>query len=47
MRPVDAGLCRYESYVTGVLHIEDVAVMNDWLDVRAENERRAAAARKP
>ena len=46
MRPVMAGLCRYESLIDGALDLEDIACMNDALDVRDENERRATAAAK-
>lgn len=46
MRPVACGMCRYESLKDGTLTLGDVALMNDALDVRAENERRAMAARK-
>lgn len=45
MRPVDKGYCRYESLVDGTLDLGDVALMNDALDVRTENERRAEEAR--
>lgn len=38
MRPVLAGMCRYESLLNGVLSICDIALMNDALDVRADNE---------
>lgn len=40
LRPVLAGCCRYESLVDGSLSLEDVATMNDALDVQSENERR-------
>lgn len=40
MRPVLEGLCGFESLRNGVLSLEDIAVMNDALDVRAENEAR-------
>lgn len=33
-------MCRYESLLDGTLSLYDVALMNDFLDVRAENERR-------
>ena len=48
MRPVAEGLCKYESLKDGTLSLEDIALMNDALTVRAENERRAydAARRK-
>jgi len=34
------GLCRYESLLDGTLTLEDIARMNDALDVRAENQER-------
>lgn len=40
MRPVLEGLCRYESLKDGTVDLEDLAKMNDALDVRAENEHR-------
>lgn len=40
MRPVLEGLCRYESLIDCSIGLEDVARMNDALDVRAENESR-------
>ncbi len=40
MRPVLEGLCSYESLKNGILDLEDVAKMNDSIDVRNENERR-------
>ncbi len=47
-RPIDRGWCRFESYVDGTLHIEDVALICDALDVLEENQTRAddAAQRK-
>lgn len=44
LRPVIAGMCRYESLLDGTLDLADLALMNDALDVRAENERRARDA---
>lgn len=38
------GLCRYESLKDGTLDLEDVALMNDALDVIDENERRMREA---
>ena len=35
------GLCKYESLKDGTLDICDVALLNDALAVRAENERLA------
>lgn len=40
VRPAVERMCGYESLVNGVLSLEDVAVMNEALDVKAENERR-------
>lgn len=40
LRPVLEGCCRYESLLDGTLDLEDVARLNDALDVRAENEAR-------
>lgn len=40
MRPAVEGMCLYESLKDGTLDLEDVAKMNDALDVRAENESR-------
>ncbi|WP_418939741.1 DUF6889 family protein [Paraburkholderia bryophila] len=34
------GMCKYESLVDGTLGLEDVALMNDALDVKAINEAR-------
>lgn len=40
------GCCRYESLLDGTLSLEDVAVLNDALDVRAENEDRYIKAKE-
>lgn len=40
LRPVLEGMCRYESLKDCTLGIEDLAKMNDALDVKFENERR-------
>lgn len=45
MRPLIAGMCRYESLKDGALSLADVAMMNDALDVREENERRYMRAK--
>lgn len=42
LRPVVRGMCRYESLKDGSLDLADIALMNDALDVVAENERIAA-----
>lgn len=47
MAPVIAGMCKYESLKDGSLSIIDIALMNDALAVRADNEYLAnEAARK-
>lgn len=40
MRPVIEGMCKYESLIDCTLGVEDIARMNDALDVKAENEHR-------
>lgn len=39
LRPVLAGVCKYESLIDGTLDLVDVARLNDALDVRAYNDR--------
>lgn len=39
LRPVARGMCKYESLLDGTLGLTDIALMNDYLDVQAENER--------
>lgn len=46
MRPVLEKMCLYESLKDGTLDLEDLARMNDELDVRAENERRYRKAQE-
>lgn len=46
LRPVLEGMCRYESLKDGTIDLEDIARMNDSLDVRAENEYRYREANK-
>jgi len=47
MRPAGPdGYCLYESLLNGRLGLADVALMNEAMDVREENERRAAEAAK-
>lgn len=46
MRPVLAGCCRYESLLNGALGLEDLARMNEALDVQHENERRYMDAKE-
>ncbi|WP_181147794.1 DUF6889 family protein [Photorhabdus akhurstii] len=38
LRPVIAGMCRYESLKNSILDLADIALMNDALDVKSENE---------
>ena len=40
MRPVLRGLCRYESLRDGSLGLEDIALMNEAIEVEAENAYR-------
>lgn len=40
MKPVLEGLCKYESIIDGTLDLEDVARMNDAIDVKYENQER-------
>lgn len=42
--PVLAGLCRFESLKDGTVDLADIALMNDALAVKADNEERARAA---
>ncbi|RQZ78846.1 hypothetical protein DF056_20860 [Burkholderia cepacia] len=43
LEPVARGWCRYESLLDGTLSMADIALMNDAITVRADNE---AAARR-
>lgn len=47
MRPVLANLCKYESLLDATLSLEDIALMNEALDVQAENQERISKASKP
>lgn len=40
LRPVARGMCKYESLLDGTLGLVDIAIMNDYLDVSEENDRR-------
>ena len=40
LRPVISGLIKYESLLDGTLTIYDIALLNDALDIKAENEMR-------
>ncbi|WP_448952129.1 DUF6889 family protein [Labrys neptuniae] len=46
LRPCRAGLCQYRDLLDGALSIEHLAMMNDLLDVEAENTYRAQEASK-
>jgi hypothetical protein len=46
MRPVLAGMCKYESLLDGSLTLEDIVRMNDALDVQGENQERLAPRRE-
>lgn len=48
MRPVIERMCLYSELMDGSLSLTDIALMNDALTVKAENQRRAdEAARSP
>lgn len=40
MKPIEAGMCLYESVKDGSVSLLDIARMNEALAVRSENERR-------
>jgi hypothetical protein len=40
LRPVERGMLKYIDLINGSVHIEDVALCNDYLSVIDENERR-------
>lgn len=44
MAPVLANMCKFESLRDGTLSLLDIAIMNDALAVRAENDARARKA---
>lgn len=46
LRPVLAGMCRYESLRDCTLGLDDIALMNDALAVKADNEELAAKLAK-
>ncbi|WP_180001241.1 hypothetical protein [Acinetobacter sp. YH12255] len=46
MRPVVKGMCRYESLLDKTLDLADIALMNDALDVIADNEYLVEEARE-
>lgn len=44
LAPVVANLCKYESLIDGTLDLLDIAILNDALAVKAENDARARKA---
>lgn len=46
MRPVIAGMCKYESLLDGSLELADIALMNAALQVDAENQYRLQLAQQ-
>lgn len=46
MRPVLEGCCRFESLLDGTLGLEHIALINDALDVKHENELRYMKAKE-
>lgn len=40
LRPVLHGLCKYESLIDGTISLEDIDLLNEALDVQAENQYR-------
>ncbi|WP_456309774.1 DUF6889 family protein [Serratia proteamaculans] len=40
MRPVDAGYISYPALKDGSVDLADIARMNDWLDLKADNQAR-------
>lgn len=46
MRPVIKGMCKFESLKDGTLDLADIALMNDALDVVADNEYLVEEARE-
>ena len=40
LRPVARQMCKYESLIDGTLSLQDVALMNEYLDIEVENQFR-------
>ena len=38
LRPVGHGMCKFEGYLDGSIGLNEIAMMNEWLDVRITNE---------
>ena len=47
MRPVARGMVRYESLLDGTIDLGDLGLMNEYLDIEAENSARVHAANAP
>jgi hypothetical protein len=41
-RPVQAGLISYVALTDGSVDLADIARMNDWIDIKADNDARIA-----
>ena len=41
LAPVKAQMCKYESLLDGTLGLEDIALMNDFLMMEADNQAEA------
>ncbi|MDV2876279.1 DUF6889 family protein [Phytobacter diazotrophicus] len=39
-RPVQAGYIRYNALLDGSVDLADIARMNDWIDIKADNDAR-------
>ncbi|MEI9625793.1 DUF6889 family protein [Phytobacter diazotrophicus] len=39
-RPVEAGFIRYTALLDGSVDLADIARMNDWIDIKADNDVR-------
>ncbi|MBF7687082.1 hypothetical protein I2F31_02310 [Acinetobacter sp. EC24] len=46
LRPVMKGMCRFESLKDGTIDLHDISLMNDALDVVADNEYLVEKARE-
>jgi hypothetical protein len=46
LRPARAGLCKYEALKDGRIDLYDIALMNDYLDMEADNEAKIAKWRQ-
>ena len=44
-RPVMRGLCKYESLIDGTLDLNDLAILNEAIDIEIENQNRLAKQR--